>query len=156
MGQTGGPLVEHQSRATPVRELADSSVSVRSSILIAEDQPLLAEFMASVAMSHGFEVEIADTASQFDQKVQESPPDAIMTDLVMPDRDGIELMRFLASARYAGPILIISACDRRVIETSTLLGREMGLNISAAAQKPITEEHLTEMLDQAMRDRSGR
>lgn len=69
-------------------------------------------------------------------------PDAIALDLSLPGVDGVELLRFLATARCRAKILIISGFDARVLETSGRLGEARGLNIAGTLMKPVRAEHL--------------
>jgi len=130
-----------------------SQCSARS-LLIVDDQPLLAEYMATVAEDHGLNVEVACTASEFETKLENVRPDAVALDLAMPDRDGVELLRYLSKANYGGSILIISACELKVLETSVRLGRELGLNVVGSIQKPIKAGNIEDLLDRAFKESS--
>lgn len=135
-------LDPHQSQCAP------------RSLLIVDDQLLLAEYMATVAADHGLNVEVACTATEFENKLENLRPDAVALDLAMPDRDGVELLRYLSEANYGGSILIISACELRVLETSVRLGRELGLNVVGSIGKPIKARDLEDLLDRAFNQSS--
>ena len=117
--------------------------------LVVDDQPLSAEFLASVARDAGWATEIACTAETFDEKLGKGHPDLIAMDLAMPDRDGVELLRQLSAAGYQGKLIIVSACDHPVVESSALLATHRGLQVAGYAQKPVTADAFMALLDQA-------
>lgn len=115
-------------------------------LLIVDDEPLTAEYLASVAADAGWTVDLAFTASDFEAKVGTDDPDVIALDLAMPGRDGVELLRFLSSTGFLGNLIIVSACDEAVVETSAMLAREHGLAVVGYLQKPITAEGFASLL----------
>lgn len=119
-------------------------------MLIVDDQPLMAEYMASVAEDAGWSVAVAHTAIEFEMKVEADHPDLVALDLAMPGRDGVELLRYLSSVRYLGNLVIVSACDEAVVETSAMLAREQGLALTGYLQKPITAESFASLLAQVV------
>ena len=118
-------------------------------LLIVDDEPLMAEYLASVAEEAGWTVDLASTAIEFERKVG-GEPDMIALDLAMPGRDGVELIRFLSTAGYLGNLIIVSACDEAVVETSAMLAREHGLALAGYLQKPISPQDLASLLEQVV------
>jgi CheY-like chemotaxis protein len=119
-------------------------------LLIVDDQPLMAEYIASVAEELGWSVDLAFTAEDFEAKVESCTPDMIALDLAMPGRDGVELLRHLSSIGYLGNLVIVSACDAPVVETSALLAREHGLAVTGYMQKPVAPEDFASLLEQVV------
>ena len=119
-------------------------------LLVVDDEPLIAEHAASVAEEAGWVVDLAITAAEFESKVKASTPDMIVLDLAMPGRDGVELLRFLSSSGYLGNLVIVSACDAAIVETSAMLAREQGLAVSGYLQKPVTAERFAALLEQVV------
>lgn len=131
-------------------EVADpfgQKMDVRPTLLIVDDQPLMAEFMASVAEQAGWYADLALTAAEFEAKVKSTKPDMIALDLAMPGRDGVELLRYLAANDYQGSLIIVSACDLAIVETSAKLAREHGLALTGYLQKPVSPESFTTHLE---------
>ena len=134
--------------ATP--RSADTGPHTAPKLLIVDDQPLMAEFIASVAEDLGWSVELAFTAEDFEAKLDRSTPDLIALDLAMPGRDGVELLRHLSSIPYLGNLVIVSACDAPVVETSASLAREHGLAVTGYMQKPVAAEDFASLLEQVV------
>ena len=122
----------------------------RPTLLIVDDEPLMAEYLASVAEEAGWTVDLAVTAAEFETKVRTGEPDMIALDLAMPGRDGVELIRYLSSTGYLGNLIIVSACDEAVVETSAMLAREHGLALAGYLQKPISAGDLASLLEQVV------
>lgn len=115
-------------------------------LLLIDDEPALAEFLASAAQESGFEPEITEHDQEFREAFVRHPPDMVALDLGMPGMDGIELIRFLADQNYSAPVLIVSGFDRRVLESAFRLGEALGLTMVGPVEKPVRFEVLEEML----------
>jgi CheY-like chemotaxis protein len=63
-------------------------------------------------------------------------PDLILMDVIMPEQDGLELLRHLASNEISTPIILISDYDEQLLNTVAKIGSALGLNVRAV-QKPI-------------------
>jgi DNA-binding response OmpR family regulator len=111
-------------------------------LLLIDDEPALAEFLASAARECGFEPEITDKDEDFRHQFKTNRPEMVALDLGMPGMDGVELIRFLAEENYAAPVLIVSGFDRRVLESAFRLGEALGLNMAGPIEKPVRLEEL--------------
>ena len=60
-------------------------------ILLAEDDPRLRKLMLLRLRDAGYEVATADDGVEALEKAQQSPPDAIVSDVLMPGLDGFKL-----------------------------------------------------------------
>ena len=105
--------------------------------LIVDDEPAIARLIEKVAEGCGYAVVSTTSPEAFMDEVAAQEPDAIALDLSMPGVDGVELLRFLAAAKSRAKILIISGFDSRVLETTSDLGKALGLNICATLLKPV-------------------
>ena len=110
-------------------------------LLLIDDEPVLADFVASAAVETGFAPIVTSDDLTFRTKFGEEAPDAVALDLGMPV-DGVEILRFLAAEGFAGPVLIISGFDRRVLESAFRLGQALGLRMAGPVPKPVRLEEL--------------
>jgi DNA-binding response OmpR family regulator len=117
-------------------------------LLLIDDEPTLAEFLASAARESGFEPVITERDEDFRQAFLEQTPEVVALDLGMPGMDGVQLIRFLADQDYDAPVLIVSGFDRRVLESAIRLGEALGLTMVGPVEKPVRFEVLEEMLSQ--------
>jgi DNA-binding response OmpR family regulator len=116
-------------------------------LLLIDDEPALAAFVAKAADMCGFEPVIADQDQQFRDLFRDQRPQMVALDLGMPGMDGVELLRFLADEEYRESVLIISGFDRRVLESAYRLGEALGLQMVGPLEKPARLEQLEEILN---------
>jgi DNA-binding response OmpR family regulator len=93
-------------------------------ILLFEDHHRLAESIISGLAKFGFGVDAFSTAADGTNAIKSMSYDAIVLDLGLPDRDGLEVLQELRKSNSAAPILILTARD-------TIEDRVKGLNIGA-------------------------
>ena len=117
-------------------------------LLLVDDEPVLADFIADAARGSGFDPIITSDDGQFRDQFLADRPDMVVLDLGMPGMDGVELLRFLAEQDYRSPVLIVSGFDRRVLDSAFRLGEALGLNMAGPLEKPVRLERLEEMLGQ--------
>ena len=120
----------------------------RPRLLLIDDEPSLAAFVANAAAMSGFEPVITSNDSLFRDEFHADVPGMVVLDLGMPGMDGVELLRFLAAESFEGPVLIISGFDRRVLESAYRLGEAIGLNMVGPLEKPVRLEALEAVLNE--------
>ena len=117
-------------------------------LLLIDDEPALAEFLASAARESGFDPVVTARDDEFRDAFVAEAPDMVALDLGMPGMDGVELIRFLAGEDYRSPVLIVSGFDRRVLESAFRLGEALGLSMAGPLEKPVRLEELERLLGQ--------
>lgn len=114
-------------------------------LLLIDDEPALADYLASAARTCGFEPVVTARDDEFREAFLNLRPEMVALDLGMPV-DGVELTRFIAEQDYRGPVLIVSGFDRRVLESAFRLGEALGLHMVGPVEKPVRLEVLEELL----------
>ncbi len=117
-------------------------------LLLIDDEPVLADYVARAAGLSGYEPLIANGDDDFRRQFTDEQPAFVALDLGMPGSDGIELLRFLADQGFTGPVLIISGFERRVLESAFNLGAALGLNMVGPLEKPARLEDLEAIFKQ--------
>jgi len=115
-------------------------------LLLIDDEPALADYLASAARACGFDPIVTARDQDFRDALIANRPEMVAIDLGMPGMDGVELTRFLADQSYRGPVLIVSGFDRRVLESAFRLGEALGLNMVGPVEKPARFEELEDIL----------
>ena len=117
-------------------------------LLLIDDEPALAQFLATAAEDCGFEPLITSRDEDFRAQFLAVRPEMVALDLGMPGMDGVELLRFLAGEAYRSPVLIVSGFDRRVLESAFRLGEALGLTMVGPLEKPVRLEVMESILAQ--------
>ena len=76
-------------------------------VLVVDDEPQILRALRTSLRGAGYDVAIAATAREALAAAAMRPPDAVILDLVLPDRSGVEVARELRSWS-AAPILVLS------------------------------------------------
>jgi len=79
-------------------------------------------------------------------KVAVTKFDVLITDLNMPEMDGVELLRHVAGHHFAGGIILLSGEDERMLETAQELARYYQLNVLGSISKPLRPDLLKDLL----------
>ncbi len=83
-------------------------MSTQPLVLVADDEPRITKLVAIALSEEGFRVVTANGGEQALQKAEEVRPDIVLLDIVMPDLDGIEVMRQLRERRPV-PVILLTA-----------------------------------------------
>ena len=95
-----------------------------SRLLVIEDQKKLLQSLERGLSEEGYEVIPAMTGEEGYHQAKSLPVDAIVLDLMLPERDGLDVLRSLRSDGFTKPILILTARD-------TIEDRVQGLDSGA-------------------------
>jgi DNA-binding response OmpR family regulator len=116
-------------------------------LLLIDDEPALADFLANGAREAGMDAVVAVNHGDFREQFLAGPPDMVALDLGMPGMDGVELLRFLADQKFSAPVLIVSGFDRRILESAFRLGEALGLTMAGPLAKPVRLHELEAVLN---------
>ncbi len=78
-------------------------------ILVVDDDPAIRESLEVLLSSWGFEVLQAADATAATSLVERQDPDIVITDVVMPEISGLELLRTLKAGNPNRPIFLMTA-----------------------------------------------
>ncbi|HLO67310.1 MAG TPA: response regulator [Holophaga sp.] len=118
-------------------------------ILVVDDEPQLLRFLGPALTSHGYRVLTAATAAEGELLALSHRPDAMLLDLGLPDRDGLEVVAALrAWADF--PIIVVSARGK---EDDKVAALEAGANDYLT--KPFGTRELIARIRVALRNRPG-
>jgi DNA-binding NarL/FixJ family response regulator len=79
-------------------------------VLVVEDQRAIAEVICAVLSDAGYaNLDVVGTAALAVARVTADPPDLVLVDLGLPDRDGAELIGDLRARGFGGAILVLTS-----------------------------------------------
>jgi DNA-binding response OmpR family regulator len=119
-------------------------------ILIIEDEKRLARLLKQGLEEQGFVVDLASDGSEGQYQAEQYPYDALLLDLMLPEVDGLTILKGLREKGNAVPVLIITA-------RGDLEDRIRGLNLGADdyLSKPFDLEELIARLRALIRRSRG-
>jgi two-component system OmpR family response regulator len=80
-------------------------------VLVVDDEPSLAELLASVLRYEGWEIQTAGDGGSAVRLAREFKPDAVVLDVMLPDFDGLEVLRRLRTTLPNVCVLFLTARD---------------------------------------------
>ena len=118
-------------------------------VLVVDDEPNIVDVISMALRFEGFEVDSAATGAAAIAAVAAQRPQLLLLDVMLPDIDGFEVARRLASARTDVPIIFLTARDSTedVVHGLTLGGDDY-------VTKPFSLEELVARIRTILR-RSG-
>jgi two-component system OmpR family response regulator len=93
--------------ALPLRRPDGSPVCV----LVVDDEPNIAELLSMALRLEGWEIVVAHTGSEAVSMARKHVPDAVVLDMMLPDFDGLEVLRKMRSRSPDVPVLFLTARD---------------------------------------------
>ena len=91
-------------------------------ILIVDDEPGILEFLRNMFQADGYEAVIALNGEAAIEAVKNGTVDLVITDLRMPEMDGMELLRELKKLKPSMPVIMLTAyaSDETALEAKKL------------------------------------
>jgi CheY-like chemotaxis protein len=117
-------------------------------ILLADDNADLLEIQREVLCDAGHHVTTATTGSEAVKKTRHRVFDLVITDIVMPDGDGIETIVHLRKRHPSTKIIAMSGGGRLGAENYLPVAEKLGA--AKAVAKPVTARQLLAMVDQVL------
>ena len=111
------------------------------SVLIVDDNPSMASALADILVIKGFETYLVASGAAALQVLQDHPVDILLTDVIMPEMNGLELYR---KTRQAYPQLITILMTAYAADE--LIQQGMAEGIKTVLTKPIDIDFLILLL----------
>jgi DNA-binding response OmpR family regulator len=92
--------------------LAAQHTRLSSTILLVEDEDGLRSSIAKCLSGEGYQVLQAGDGKKAVAALRASLPDLIITDLIMPDQDGLELLSYIRKRSLSIPVIAMSGGGR--------------------------------------------
>lgn len=123
----------------PFKETDDSQENKNVTILIVDDQEEIRKLITEVLSGEGYRMFSASNGKEALDAVHNHIPDLIICDIIMPEMDGITLLKILKETNDTRHIPVILLSSKSDIENQ-IIGLETGANIFIS--KPFHPKHL--------------
>ena len=112
-------------------------------ILVVDDERVIADTIAEILNDSGFEAIPTYSGDAAIKVIQENCPDVVLTDVVMPGVNGLEVAKFVANTCSATKVLLFSG--QAAVSQFLLRANESGPSFEVLA-KPLHPDELIEKL----------
>ena len=126
-------------------------LDVAMHILLVDDDPLVRDPVSDALRDGGFDVTTAESGTAALAALSGANPDVVVTDIRMPDGDGLELLETLRERAPDIDVVMLTAFD----DMQTVV-RAMRAGAFDFLTKPLDPEDLLNVLHRAGRDRKLR
>jgi CheY-like chemotaxis protein len=107
-------------------------------ILVVDDELLVRKAIVLLLEKNGYEARTANNGREGVKEYTDYQPDLVLTDIAMPDMEGIEFLRILRKRKEDLPIIVMSGniVGQKFLTSARLFGAKVVL------EKPFTKEDL--------------
>ncbi|MCX6067087.1 MAG: response regulator [Chloroflexi bacterium] len=118
-------------------------------ILIVDDDRRMARTLVDILTMSGYEVLEANSGAKALELIQERFFDCVLTDVKMPDMDGVELHRQLQQSQPGLPVVLMTA-----FASDDLINRGLDDGVVGVLDKPIDINHLLGFFNSLSKNRT--
>ena len=122
-------------------------------VLVVDDDEMERAYLETVLGASGHDVRVAADGKQALRAVSEGGVDVVLTDLFMPNCDGLELIRHLRDADKRVPIIVVSSGIGDVLDP--ILRAALLLGATALLYKPASPQEIADAVEQVARPATG-
>ncbi len=114
-------------------------------VLVVDDDPIIITILNSFFASRGIR-EVLNASNGKEAKtiieMEAAHVGLVVMDLNMPEMDGIELLNYLHSIKFDGPLVICSASHEANAQSAQMLAKAYGLDLGSFVRKPLSRDKL--------------
>jgi len=118
----------------------------KANIVIVDDDPDITEFVQRTVEATGYRAICAADGRECLDILEDTDAVCIISDIVMPEMDGVELFNRLSQRFQKIPLVLISGYQGRYLDNATMLASARGLMVLGALEKGFSAGDLIEVL----------
>lgn len=106
-------------------------------VLIVDDQLLQREYLKSLFIQAGIaQVDTAENGCHALSLLEQQRYDLVLSDLLMPELDGVQLIQRLSTYEAPPLLAVISSSPKRLISGASLVAKTLGMRVIDQLSKP--------------------
>ena len=117
-----------------------------ATVLVIDDEPQIRDLLSSILEMEGYTVLVAADGRQGVELYRRQPADVVMTDMIMPEQEGIETIRELLRLNPEVKVVAMSGGGRLEPDTYLELAKRMGA--AHTLTKPFSIQDVVETVKQ--------
>ena len=87
----------------------DGLAAVPPRVLVVDDEPVVQDVLAGILGRTGYQVSAAGTVAEGSRQIGEEQPDLVILDVMLPDGNGLDLLRRIKGAHSELPVIMMTA-----------------------------------------------
>ena len=115
-----------------------------ASILLADDDDEFLAMLSSALIRAGYQVKVAFDGERALKLYKDLPTDLVITDLVMPEKEGLELIGELKRLNPEVKVIVVSGAGKHVLPDYLKMAKALGAKRVLA--KPFSEREILEAI----------
>ena len=121
-------------------------------ILIIDDEPNILLMLKKMLEKAGYEIDLASNGVEGLSLFRNSPSDLVITDIIMPEKEGLETIREMK--RMSPELKIIAMSGGGKISAENYLGTAKIFGASKLLEKPFTRDQMVTAVKELLGDES--
>jgi CheY-like chemotaxis protein len=115
-------------------------------LYVVDDDWGFLEVVQEVAKPMGFDTVVAPAPKEFKSLCECEADAVVMIDMIMPDTDGIELVKWLSQRGFVGKVILVSGFAEQYTQMASVLAAASGMKVAGTLSKPVKLARLREAL----------
>jgi EAL domain-containing protein (putative c-di-GMP-specific phosphodiesterase class I) len=124
----------------------DTQLDAARRLLVVDDEPVQCLIVTRAMSALGFAADSATSLEEASSQISEHPYDVVVLDLSLGGREGISLLRLIATNPGDPIVILMSRLDDSVRAASTRFAVALGLRVAGALAKPVGPAALRALL----------
>ena len=129
---------------------ADKSAGEIDRVLVIDDEPSVADALRVILEDEGFAVVVAANGRDGIEQARRAPFGVTITDLRLPDIDGLEVITAFREGGLGGAAILITSHG-----TPDILARARALGVAGVIAKPFLPSEILQLIDSALERRDA-
>lgn len=122
----------------------------QKSILVVDDDQQFRNFMVDLLSDYNFNVSTADNGAIGLDKLFVNKPDLLITDIVMPEKEGVELILTTKKLNASLPIVAVSGGNMGNADSYLKMAKKLGAD--AVLSKPFSHAEIVDVINELLTD----
>jgi DNA-binding response OmpR family regulator len=128
--------ISPQSSAPVLADASDGNGRRSLQLLVVDDDATQRALISLAARHAGHEVTLAQSCAEAIEKIHASRFDCVTLDLMLEDGEGVEVLRAMAAAQFAGSVIVISGTNAVRRTEARSIARSLGIGLQSLP-KPV-------------------
>ncbi len=117
-----------------------------ANVLVIEDSSFQRKIITAVLKDHGYGVILAKNGNEGIEMAGSANPDLIITDLLMPEFDGFQVLETLKKKNFTKPVIVLTSDIQK-----TTKSRCENLGAAAVLNKPVNRDEVLETVQKILK-----